>query len=72
MAFAKSKAREGDEEVQRVYDQLSDAPVVQQMLEHVDREVPVDSVPAAPTPVVATPMEEDKEEQLSPEQQHGR
>eukprot|EP00971_Amphidinium_carterae_P226825 4498476-Amphidinium_carterae.2 len=34
MACAKNKAREEDEEAQRVYDQLSDAPAVQQMLEH--------------------------------------
>eukprot|EP00971_Amphidinium_carterae_P298289 5926900-Amphidinium_carterae.1 len=59
------------QEAQRVYDQLADTPDVHRMLETVDQEAPVDNVPAAPTTFIATPMEDDKEEQLRLEQPLG-
>eukprot|EP00971_Amphidinium_carterae_P202829 4025006-Amphidinium_carterae.1 len=43
MAFARSKAREGDQEAQRVYDQLTDTPEIQQMLVHVEQARPVEA-----------------------------
>eukprot|EP00971_Amphidinium_carterae_P253518 5033282-Amphidinium_carterae.1 len=45
MAFAQTKAREGDQEAQRVYDQLADAPNMHNMLTSADQEVPVGAHP---------------------------
>eukprot|EP00971_Amphidinium_carterae_P260640 5171018-Amphidinium_carterae.1 len=71
MAFAQTKAREGDQEAQRVYDQLADAPNIHNMLANADQEVPVGAATTAPPSTDVSPMEGDKEEQLSPERQHG-
>eukprot|EP00971_Amphidinium_carterae_P284844 5654930-Amphidinium_carterae.2 len=67
MAFAKSKAREGDREAQAVYDQLAFTQEVSQMLEHLDQQSPVVPVAPAPTSIADSPMEGVSEEEPKPD-----
>eukprot|EP00971_Amphidinium_carterae_P197179 3913693-Amphidinium_carterae.1 len=53
MAFAQHKARNGDQEAQKVYDQLTDAPDVLRMISCVNQEEPVGAAPFVPPPVGA-------------------
>eukprot|EP00971_Amphidinium_carterae_P256902 5100295-Amphidinium_carterae.1 len=67
MAFAQHKARNGDQEAQKVYDQLTDAPDVLRLISNASN----GAAPVVPTPAGEQPMEDDKEVQQNQDPQPG-